>query len=101
MAIGWLGVYPILLPVATWVAATGFGVRPEKYCLRLIAPLLSALVSALLGLRLYSLLSPETPPWGRIAIVALVVLVTYSFAQLFLGRASKRIGVRNGVGPAG
>lgn len=100
IAIGWLGVYPILLPVAIRVGAAGFLVRPGEYWLRLAAPLMSALISAMLGLRLLSLLSPETPLWGRITIVALVVLVIYSFAQLFLGRASKRIGVRNGVDPA-
>lgn len=100
MAVGWLGVYPILLPVGTWIARTGFRLRPSEYGLRLAAPLLSAVVSAVLGLRLSALVSSEMPLGVRIAVVSFGVLVAYSLALLFLGRASKRIGDRNEVEPS-
>jgi hypothetical protein len=100
MAIGWLGVYPILLPVAAWMGATRFHLRSEEYWLQLVSPALSAVVTAVLGLRLHSLLSTATPLWGRIGIIAIAALAIYSLAQLFLGRAVKRLGDRKGTNPA-
>jgi O-antigen/teichoic acid export membrane protein len=100
IAIGWLGVYPILLPVAAWIGATRFHLRSEEYWLQLVSPALSAVVTAVLGLRLHSLLSTATPLWGRIGIIAIATLAIYSLAQLFLGRAVKWLGDRKGTNPA-
>jgi O-antigen/teichoic acid export membrane protein len=100
MAIGWLGVYPILLPVVAWVGANHFHLRLQEYWLQLVSPALSALVTAALGLRLQAVLSTATPLWGRIAITATATLAIYSLAQLLLGRAVKRLGDQKGANPA-
>ena len=68
--------------------------------MRLVSPLLSALVATVMGLRLQSLLAAEAPLWGRIAIVSIASVVVYSVAQVFIGRAMRRMGARNGTEPA-
>jgi len=100
MAVGWLGVYPVLLPVAVWLGAMSYHLRPKEYWVRLVSPLLSALVATVMGLRLQSLLAAEAPLWGRIAIVSIASVVVYSVAQVFIGRAMRRMGARNGTEPA-
>jgi O-antigen/teichoic acid export membrane protein len=100
MAIGWLGVYPILLPAAAWIGSSRFHLRSGEYWLQLVAPALSALVASVLGLRLHSLLSTTASLWGRIGIIAIATLATYSLAQLLLGRVVKRLGDRHGANPA-
>ncbi len=100
MAVGWLGVYPVLLPVAVWLGATSYQLRPKEYWLKLVSPLLSALVAAVLGLRLRSLLAVEAPLWGRIAIVGIAALAAYTVAQVLIGRATRGIRDRNGTGTA-
>jgi O-antigen/teichoic acid export membrane protein len=100
MATGWLGVYPILLPVVVWVGAKRFHLPLREYWLQLVSPALSALLTVALGLRLQALLSTTTPLWGRIAITAIATLAIYSLAQLLLGRAVKRLGDQEGTNPA-
>jgi hypothetical protein len=95
MAMGWLGVYPILLPVALWLGASSFDLRPKEYWLKLVAPMFSALVTAVLGLRLRALLAADIPLWARIAIVSLAVVATYALVQVVVGRATTRVAIRD------
>ena len=100
MAVGWLGVYPILLPVALWLGASSFALRPEDYCLKLAAPMLSGVAASLLGLRLHALLSAETPLWARITIVSVAVVATYALAQVAVGRVTRGVAARDETDPA-
>jgi O-antigen/teichoic acid export membrane protein len=100
MAVGWLGVYPILLPVALLLGASSFHLRAQEYWLKLVAPVSSALAASLIGLRLHSLLSAETPVWARIAIVSVAAIATYALVQVLVGRAMSRMAGRDESKPA-
>jgi len=100
MAVGWLGVYPILLPVALWLGAASFHLRPKEYWLKLVAPTSSALAGSLLGFRLRALLAAETPLWARITIVSVTVIATYALTHVVVGRATRRLAARNATDPA-
>lgn len=79
LAVGWLGVYPILIPLAAWASAQRLSLDPSRYGRSLVAPLTATASAALVGLAVESAISTAVPYWwARIAIVAVVTLLAYA-----------------------
>jgi O-antigen/teichoic acid export membrane protein len=89
-AAGWLGVYPILIPVAVWASAARLELDPKAYGRSLVAPVLTAAVATCVGLWMSALVSQTVSFWAaRVAIVTTVTLLTYVATFIGLNRVAR------------
>jgi O-antigen/teichoic acid export membrane protein len=87
LAAGWVGVYPILIPLAVWAGASELGLNARAYRRSLVAPALSAIVATCVGLAMHTLVSQAIPSWwARTMIVVTATLLTYLGTLGLLGR---------------
>jgi len=78
LAVGWLGVYPVLLPLAVWASSKRLALTPVRYWRSLISPAVAAIVSASFGLWLSSVLLDVLDWWWlRATIAAGATLLVY------------------------
>ncbi len=87
LASGWLGVYPILIPIAVWASTQGLHLDPNRYWRSLVRPVLATVVASLGGAWLAGALSSELPWWwARVVIAATLTLLLYWTMIAGLGR---------------
>jgi O-antigen/teichoic acid export membrane protein len=79
LSVGWLGVYPLLIPLAVGASASKLSLEPKRYARSLVAPISSTLVASLAGLYAVSTLSSLVSLWWvRITVVTAVTLLVYA-----------------------
>ena len=87
LAVGWLGVYPLLIPLAVGASAARLSLDPRAYARSLVAPVLVAVIASLVGLHTASAVASSVPLWwARIALVTAVTLLAYAVALNLLQR---------------
>lgn len=90
LATGWLGVYPVLIPLAIWASASRLTLDPKAYGRSLIVPVLTAAAATCVGLWMSAFLSQTVSLWwARIALTTLVTLLTYAGTFIGLNRLTK------------
>ena len=90
LAAGWLGVYPVLIPLAVWASASRLNLDPRAYARSLIVPVLTAVAAICVGLWTSAFVSQTVSLWwARIAIATTVTLFTYAGTFLGLNRLAK------------
>jgi len=90
LAAGWLGVYPVLIPLAVWASASRLKLDPRAYARSLIVPVLTAAAAICVGLWMSAFLSQTVSLWwARIAIATTVTLFAYAGTFLGLNRLAK------------
>jgi len=90
LALGWIGVYPVLIPVVVWASASRLKLDPKAYGRSLIVPVLTTVVAICVGLQMSSLVSQTVSFWwARIAIVTMVTLLAYVGTFIGLNRLAK------------
>jgi hypothetical protein len=78
LASGWLGVYPILIPIAVWASTQGLRLDPHRYWRSLLRPALATVVASLGGAWIAGALSSGLPWWwARVGIAATLTLLLY------------------------
>jgi len=88
LATGWLGVYPILIPLAVWASASLLDLDPKVYGRRLILPLLTTAAASGGGLLVHRFVSETPSPWwARLAITIAATLLIYVGTSIGLRRA--------------
>jgi O-antigen/teichoic acid export membrane protein len=91
LASGWLGVYPILIPLAVWASTEGLELDAGRYFRSLIAPFLATVAASLVGLWIAGVLTPTVPWWwARVAIATTLTSACYGLVIAVLGRFMPR-----------
>ncbi len=96
VSVGWLGVYPVLLPLAVIASAARLSLDAKSYARSLLSPLLSAAIAALAGLGTASAIGTTVSPWWlRVAIAATVTLAVHAGALRVIGRRDRNVRARS------
>jgi O-antigen/teichoic acid export membrane protein len=91
LAAGWLGVYPVLIPLAVWASASRLTLNPKAYWRSLIVPLVTAVAATCVGLWISALVSETISLWWvRITITTVVTLLAYVGTFIAANRLAKR-----------
>ena len=91
LATGWLGVYPILIPLAVWASRQGLHLDAGRYWRSLVNSLIATVAASLAGAWVSGVLPPFVPWWwARVAIATTLTLFCYSLVIAGLGRRAPR-----------
>lgn len=78
LAVGWLGVYPILIPLAVWASTQGLYLDAGRYLRSLVSPCLAMVAASLVGVWISGALTTLTPWWWvRVIVATAVTLFVY------------------------
>lgn len=79
LAVGWVGVYPLLIPLAVAASASRLSLDPKRYARSLVAPIAATFLASMVGLYAASALADLVPLWwARIGLVTVVTLFVYA-----------------------
>ncbi|MGD8318354.1 MAG: oligosaccharide flippase family protein [Myxococcales bacterium] len=93
LAVGWLGVYPLLIPLAVAASASRLSLDPKSYARSLVAPVSATCFASILGLYSASALSDIVPPWwARVGVVTVLTLLVYAGSLGAMQRLWPRLG---------
>lgn len=92
-AVGWVGVYPVLLPLAVMASAARLSLDPRSYLRSLLTPLVSAGFAALAGVGAVYAIGSTVPLWWMRAGIAATVTLLVQAATLRVIDRMRRVSV--------